>query len=128
MKNFVVADQNGLIVRVGICPDFMMDIQAQDGESVMEGIARPGIDRIVDGQIVSGDDTEQKKVEAQAEMRKRRNKLLFKSDITQLSDSQITDAKKTEWSLYRQALRDLPESYSDIMSVEEVTWPEPPES
>lgn len=128
MKNFVVADQSGLIIRTGVCPDSMMDIQAQDGESVMEGIARPGIDKIVDGQIISGDDTEQKKAEAQAEMRKRRNKLLFKSDITQLSDSQITDAKKTEWSVYRQALRDLPESYSDIMSVEEVTWPTPPES
>tara|TARA_R100000231_G_C5320067_1_gene163135 strand:- start:939 stop:1400 length:462 start_codon:yes stop_codon:yes gene_type:complete len=37
-----------------------------------------------------------------------RNDLLFASDWTQLSDAPLSDAKKTEWKTYRQALRDLP--------------------
>ena len=40
--------------------------------------------------------------------RESRNDLLFSSDWTQLSDAPLTDAKKTEWKTYRQALRDLP--------------------
>ena len=37
-----------------------------------------------------------------------RNKLLAKSDWTQVPDSPLSDSKKTEWQTYRQALRDMP--------------------
>ena len=37
-----------------------------------------------------------------------RNALLLDSDWTQFTDSPLTDAKKTEWKTYRQALRDMP--------------------
>ena len=37
-----------------------------------------------------------------------RNTLLLDSDWTQFTDSPLTDAKKTEWKTYRQALRDMP--------------------
>lgn len=37
-----------------------------------------------------------------------RNGLLHTSDWTQSDDSPLSDAKKTEWKTYRQALRDLP--------------------
>jgi len=40
-------------------------------------------------------------------LRKRRNQLLQESDWTQLPDSPLTDAKKTEWATYRQSLRDV---------------------
>ena len=36
-----------------------------------------------------------------------RLELLLDSDWTQLTDSPLTDAKKTEWATYRQQLRDL---------------------
>ena len=40
--------------------------------------------------------------------RELRNELLAKSDWTQVSDSPLSDSKKTEWQTYRQALRDMP--------------------
>jgi hypothetical protein len=45
-------------------------------------------------------------------MRIARNDLLAASDWTQMSDSPLTDAKKTEWATYRQALRDFPASWT----------------
>jgi len=127
MKNFVIANADGLVIRVGSCPDSMFDIQAQDDEIIVEGHARPGIDSVVNGEIVVGDDTEQKKWLAQAELRKKRNQLLFKSDLTQLPDIQMTDDLRSQWASYRQALRDLPESYPSITSLDEVEWPQPPQ-
>lgn len=44
-------------------------------------------------------------------MRLERDILLAQSDWTQLADSPLTDAKKTEWQDYRQALRDFPSSW-----------------
>lgn len=40
-------------------------------------------------------------------IRIQRNNLLSQSDWTQLNDTPLSDSKKQEWSLYRQALRDI---------------------
>lgn len=42
-----------------------------------------------------------------SEARRIRNTLLTQSDWTQLPDAQISAEKKTEWTTYRQALRDI---------------------
>jgi len=61
-------------------------------------------------------------------MRRRRDLLLTGSDWTQGADSPLSDAKKAEWQTYRQALRDLPASFSGaITSKDDVTWPTRPE-
>jgi len=52
-----------------------------------------------------------------------RNGLLSESDWTQSNDSPLTDAKKTEWATYRQALRDLPANTSDPANP---VWPSQP--
>lgn len=52
------------------------------------------------------------------EIRLRRNGKLTNSDHTQLPD--FPAAKKTEWATYRQALRDIPQTYA---TPEEVIWP-----
>jgi len=39
MKNYIVYNTQGEILRTGYCPDEMVDIQAQVGELVIEGIA-----------------------------------------------------------------------------------------
>lgn len=41
------------------------------------------------------------------QVRSRRKGLLFDSDWTQLPDAPLTDEEKTQWSAYRQALRDI---------------------
>lgn len=53
-------------------------------------------------------------------IRDERNQLLTQSDWTQLADAPLTQEQKTAWSAYRQALRDVPSSFS---TPEEVVWP-----
>ena len=56
-------------------------------------------------------------------LREERNKKLAATDWTQFNDSPLSDSKKTEWSTYRQALRDITSSTQSIFSV---TWPTEP--
>lgn len=53
-------------------------------------------------------------------IRNKRDILLTKSDISQLADF---PGDKAAWSAYRQALRDIPQTYSDP---DDVIWPTPP--
>jgi hypothetical protein len=53
-------------------------------------------------------------------IRNKRNKLLAQSDYTQMPDC---PGNKTEWAVYRQALRDIPQTYT---SADNVVWPNPP--
>lgn len=52
-----------------------------------------------------------------------RNILMAESDWTQLPDVSLSFEEKTSWSVYRQALRDIPQTYA---TPEEVVWPEKP--
>ena len=63
-----------------------------------------------------------------SEMRQYRDLYLSLSDWTQFPDSPLSDAKKAEWTTYRQALRDIPETYSDATSIDDITWPTQPEN
>lgn len=54
-------------------------------------------------------------------LRSDRNKRLSNCDWTQVSDSPVD---KSAWSVYRQALRDLPQNTPDPYNV---TWPLKPE-
>ena len=56
------------------------------------------------------------------EIRNKRNRLLFESDWTQLSDSPLSAEKKIEWMTYRQELRDI----TKYASPDEVIWPNEP--
>ena len=55
-----------------------------------------------------------------------RNKYLAICDWTQSEDSPLSDAKKAEWATYRQALRDMPETFASATSVDDVVWPSRP--
>ncbi|MBP2630200.1 MAG: hypothetical protein H6Q70_828 [Firmicutes bacterium] len=55
-----------------------------------------------------------------ANIRTKRDALLSACDWTQLSDVVMTDTLKSSWATYRQALRDLPSSITDL---DNVTWP-----
>jgi hypothetical protein len=46
-------------------------------------------------------------------VRAARNHLLSESDWTQLPDAPLTETKRAEWATYRQALRDITETYSN---------------
>jgi hypothetical protein len=57
-------------------------------------------------------------------IRRQRNRLLFDSDWTQLTDVNLTVDEKTAWQTYRIQLRDITTTFADPDSV---VWPVPPE-
>tara|TARA_R100001460_G_scaffold93171_1_gene135088 strand:+ start:97 stop:297 length:201 start_codon:yes stop_codon:yes gene_type:complete len=59
------------------------------------------------------------------DLRMFRNAALEESDWTQMSDSPLSDTKKTEWATYRQALRDLT-NHTDWPEVTLDDFPEEP--
>jgi hypothetical protein len=54
------------------------------------------------------------------QIKSRRNNLLTSSDYTQMAD---WPGDKTAWAAYRQALRDLPQTYANAA---DVVWPSKP--
>lgn len=80
----------------------------------------------VDGQIVQVEEDlsllpGQEEVDLD-NLRRERNKLLVESDWTQLPD--VPEELKNSWQSYRQALRDITNTYS---SLRDVVWPTQPE-
>ena len=61
-----------------------------------------------------------------SDVRGSRDIKLFSCDWTQMPDAQLTDAKKAEWTTYRQSLRDIPETYSGATSLDDIIWPTEP--
>ena len=70
---------------------------------------------------------EELKAKFMDELRQKRNMLLSQCDWTQLADTQLLfdEETKTKWLVYRQALRDLPESYAnnEILYISNVVFP-----
>lgn len=61
------------------------------------------------------------------QVKMQRNQLLSESDWTQLADIVLSDVKKEEWRLYRQALRDFPSTISEATDFDNLAWPVKPE-
>ena len=61
------------------------------------------------------------------EIRNTRKLMLKDCDWTVGIDSPLSDTKKTEWTTYRQALRDLPSQYTDDDDFASVNFPTQPE-
>ncbi|WP_018692528.1 tail fiber assembly protein [Algicola sagamiensis] len=57
-------------------------------------------------------------------VRTKRDQLLSQSDYTQIADYPLTDDTRQAWSIYRQALRDLP---NNTQHPDEIVWPQAPE-
>ena len=76
--------------------------------------------------LPSGEWADLTNYEIEETVREVRDKLLQQSDWTQLPDSPLSDAKRAEWATYRQALRDITETYADNLL--EAEFPDPPGS
>lgn len=73
-------------------------------------------------QAVANSRAEEKQFYQLIDLRNRRNQLLAESDWTQILD--IPEATRLAWQPYRQALRDITNTYT---SLEDVVWPTKPE-
>jgi len=106
VKNFVVYEEGGTILRSGVCAEADFVIQAKDGEFILEGVADDATQMVVDGSVVDKEHVETDELKA-TNARLERDALLRESDWTQVLDSPLTDDKKTQYRTYRQALRDI---------------------
>ena len=106
MKNFVVYEEGGNILRSGVCAETDLSIQAQDGEFVLEGVADDATQMVVDGSVVDKEHVETDELKA-TNARLQRDALLRESDWTQVLDAPLTDDRKSQYRTYRQALRDI---------------------
>jgi hypothetical protein len=61
-------------------------------------------------------------VDIPAYIRQVRIHLLKGCDWTQMPDSPLSESKRAEWAVYRQALRDMPDTVT-VNTVEEIAWP-----
>ena len=68
--------------------------------------------------------TDQINADALADMRAKRDNLLAESDWTQNRD--VTLSNDSDWTTYRQALRDLPAGKTTKAHVDVATWPTKP--
>ena len=132
MKSYIVYDEVGKILRTGSCPDYMLETQANAGEYVLEGRARDSIEMVVNGKLAmipeapSIPDAELMRI-CKSQMRETSICLLFSTDWTQVIDIPFAAGKREEWATYRQALRDMPETYDSATSLDDVTWPTKPQ-
>jgi hypothetical protein len=98
----------------------------------MEGVANDSTQMIINGVVCDKPEPEELTDEElhallQPEVRFKRNAKLTRSDWTQFPDSPLSDSHKAEWAAYRQALRDIPETYSEATSLDDIIWPTRPE-
>ena len=100
--------------------------------------------KVVNGVYYDLTAEEEAELDAQAEaadldmnmVRSQRNGMLAAADWTQLGDAVLGDHTAEEWATYRQALRDVPQTYSRVSELTTVdpdtgavtsNWPTPPE-
>ena len=76
---------------------------------------------LIDGEVHFYSERAKTDDERWAEIRENRNVLLFDTDWTDLPNSPLTDAQKTNYQRYRTELRDMPQSTSNP---KDVVWPE----
>ena len=126
MKNYVVYDSDGKIIKYGECGDNDLGLQASSGQSVLEAKFEPN-KKVQDGVLVDYTPTDDElNKTALNELRQERSSMLLGTDFTQLNDASLTDQEKNEWAIYRQALRDLPQNNPNIKDISEVVFPDPP--
>ena len=96
------------------------------GSSYIEGFWDSDQYSIVDGKPLRKEDeviARQEEEDLSHKLRRKRNLILSRTDWTQMPDAPLDAAKKEEWKVYRQQLRDLPANTVDPRQVE---WPTPP--
>lgn len=110
----------GVIIGSGSTNVALSDIPLESNQSVIQGVYE-----VEKYKIISGSAVEQS-IDFWNAVRIERNTLLTESDWTQMTDSPLTDSKKTAWATYRQSLRDLPSNNSSASSYDDVTFPSEP--
>lgn len=139
MTPFTVYLPNGKILRSGVCQNETFDLQANDGELILNVNSNPNLDYIDNNLVCKmpekpGDDYEFNYDSKQwvfnytiSDIKARflRDQLLSSGPdrISPIWYNAMTDAQKQEWAQYRQDLLDITQQ-PDYPNV--IIWPTPP--
>ena len=99
-------------------PDDIIEITLGQYRELLDGVNLQGKEIYLDGDTLALKD--RIVVITWNNIRDKRNYLLAKSDYTQMAD---WPGDKASWATYRQALRDLPQTYTNAA---DVIWPTAP--
>jgi hypothetical protein len=135
MKNFIVYEKSGQIIRTGVCLDNDFLLQ---GENVLEGLANFENQYIQNNQVVNMPpkpnnsayfdyDTKQWVLDYPTQetvVKQKRDDFLYKSDWTQIPNNPLTTEQQQAWAVYRQELRDVTSQSGYPFNV---IWPTPPQ-
>lgn len=125
MIRAIIYDQGtGKVIKTLSVPDLdCLALNVQEGQDyiISDWSGDLSLATVVDGEVIEGSPTNQ----TESIARGMRDSLLASSDWTQIPDSPLTEAKKTEWQVYRQQLRDLFNDFT-YTNIEDVVWPTKP--
>ena len=110
---------NGVVVEGPIA---YPDVLTRTGLLDQVGLTELGYEEIIETPAVPEITQEQ----IQTGIRSLRLHLLTMSDWTQTLDAPLSAEKKTEWAAYRQALRDMPETFANVASIQDIVVPTEP--
>ncbi|SNS20427.1 Phage tail assembly chaperone protein [Sphingomonas laterariae] len=108
--------------------DFPADVRPVTAQRREELLAQGQLGRIImpdeNGDPVAVDPPPLDNADLLRRLREKRDRLLRESDFAVLPDAPFTATRRAEWTAYRQALRDLPESCSEDPGA--AIWPVAP--
>ena len=110
--DYSIYNADGSFLKNVTCSSESLTAMIPEGGYSVEG-KQSILSTCVDGILLTPTETQINNLNtenASADLRFQRDKLLIKSDWTQLPDSPLSDAKKLEWATYRQQLRDIPQA------------------
>lgn len=127
LRSFAVFGTDGNFSRKGVARD--PQAQTRPGETVFVGVASPQEKRVVDGELrtIPQEIRDNRSRQEKWQRIRQRRAGLFRAQIDSLNPIRweaLDEAQKQAWRSYRQALRDLPQTFSNP---EDVIWPTPPE-
>jgi hypothetical protein len=123
---YIIFDSNNRSIGALDCYEVDLAINTPAGTTAVASNEHFKDKMLVNGAVVSIPESELDTIalaEAEEELRAKRNVLLKGSDFSQMPDAPFTEAKKLEWQVYRQALRDLPDNVVDMFNP---IYPTPP--
>ena len=122
---YLIYDIDNNILGGGQCNSDHLHLKAGDNflAVIDNDVVLQGKQKYIDGEIVDVPPTNTDLLKI---LRRHRAELLAYSDWTQIPDAPLSEEQVSAWKLYRQALRDLPDTHSEACLEEDIEWPLPP--
>lgn len=121
MKVAIYTVADGKIVRKMDIPPCDVERQCRPGEDFFLNCPDCAT-HIIGSEPAHIESSAPSEMELLSDIRAQRNQLLAASDFRMLPDYSISEESREQWRIYRQALRDLPESCDPSCPL----WPTPP--